>query len=194
MTPRNPRDRIPEGSSGRRSKATAGTPPAGAQPYLRALASALGRGQTETGHPPPGALRSLLQGADESLKAVAPVPEPRAARGLRVGEPPPAPLVPRVERPGLTPTRQALDRLSGAARSPGLAALEDLYPSPMALAEDVFLARCLLRDAPAVLELAAMRDFLARAVVPERLPELAMDRTVGLEQVSFATLWAEPTA
>jgi PTH1 family peptidyl-tRNA hydrolase len=62
----------------------------------------------------------------------------------------------------------------------------------MALAEDVFLARCLLRDAPAVLELAAMRDFLARAVVPERLPELAMDRTVGLEQVSFATLWAEP--
>jgi hypothetical protein len=78
------------------------------------------------------------------------------------------------------------------ARSPALGALADLYPGPMALAEDVFLARCLVRDPPAALELAAMRDFLARAVVPERLSELAMDHTVSLEQISFATLWAEP--
>jgi hypothetical protein len=111
---------------------------------------------------------------------------------MRVGEPPPTPLVQRVDRPGLAPTRHALERLTAVARSPGLAALADFYGSPMALAEDVFLARCLLRDPPAALELAAMRDFLAHAVVPERLSELAMDRTVGLEQVSFATLWAEP--
>jgi hypothetical protein len=78
------------------------------------------------------------------------------------------------------------------ARSPALSALTDLYPAPMALAEDIFLARCLLRDPPAALEVATMRDFLARAVVPERLSELAMDRTVSLEQICFATLWAEP--
>jgi hypothetical protein len=97
-----------------------------------------------------------------------------------------------IERPGLAPARHALERLMAVARSPALGPVADLYPGPMALAEDIFLARCLLRDPPAAIELAAMRDFLARAVVPERLSDLAMDRTVSLEQISFATLWAEP--
>lgn len=182
MTPRHPRDRIP-------SEAAPGV----RQPYLRALASALGRGPAEIGQPTVAALRTLLRGASEALGTVAPGAEPAAEPGAhRVAEPPPTPLVEPVERPGLVPTRHALERLTAAARSPAPGALSDLYPTPMALAEDIFLARCLQRDAPAALELAAMRDFLARAVVPERLSDLAMDRTVSLEQISSATLWAEP--
>jgi hypothetical protein len=139
------------------------------------------------------ALRSLLQSAGEALGIVAPGAEPLVEpRAHRVAEPPPALLVEPVERPGLVPARHALERLTAVARSPALGAVADLYPGPMALAEEIFLARCLVRDPPAALELAAMRDFLARTVVPKGLSELAMDHTVSLEQVSFATLWAEP--
>jgi len=197
MTPQYPRDRTSREAPPRRAEA-AGRPPVGAAPaaptpYLKALASALGRGPAETGRPIVAALRSLLRSAGEALGIVAPgagpVVEPRARR---VAEPPPAPLVEPIERPGLAPARRALERLTAVARSPALGALTDLYPAPLALAEDIFLARCLLRDPPGAVELAAMRDFLARAVAPERLSELAMDRTVSLEQISFATLWAEP--
>jgi hypothetical protein len=197
MTSRPPRDRTSREAPPGRAEA-AGRPPVGAaraapQPHLRALASALGRSPAETGRPIADALRSLLRSAGEALGIVAPSAEPPVrAPARRVAEPPPAPLVEAIERPGLVPTRRALERLTAVARSPALGALADLYPGPMALAEDVFLARCLLRDAPGALEVAAMRDFLARAVVPERLSELAMDRTVSLEQISFATLWAEP--
>ncbi len=162
------------------------------QSYLRALASALGRSPAETGRPIVDALRSLLQNAGEALGIVAPGGPPVGAPARRVAEPGPAPLVEPIERPGLAPARRALERLTAVARSPALGAVADLYPGPMPLAEDIFFARCLLRDPPAALELAAMRDFLARAVVPERLSDLAMDRTVSLEQISFATLWAEP--
>lgn len=189
MTPPHPRDRTPEGTSPSRL----GAEPAVRQPYLRALASALGHSPAEAGQPAVAALRSLLRDASEALGTVAPRTEPSAEpRTRRTEEPPPAPLVEPVERPGLAPARHALERLSAAARSPALGALADLYPTPMAVAEDVFLARCLQRDATAALELAAMRDFLSRAVVPERLSDLAMDLTVSLEQISFATLWAEP--
>jgi hypothetical protein len=200
MTPRDPHDRTsgeaPPGRAEAARRPHGETPPAALHSYLKALASALGRAPAETGRPIVAALRSLLQSAGEALGVVAPgagpLVEPRARQGGRVAEPPPAPLVEPIERPGLVPARRALERLTAVARSPALGAVADLYPAPMALAEDIFLARCLLRDPPAALELAAMRDFLARAVVPERLSELAMDRTVSLEQISFATLWAEP--
>jgi hypothetical protein len=197
MTPRRPRDRTSKEAPPVWAEA-AGRPPVGAapaalQPYLKALASALGRSPAETGRPIVDALRSLLRSAGEALGIVSPGAErPVGAPARRVAEPPPAPLVEPVERPGLAPARRTLKRLTTVARSPALSALTDLYPAPMALAEDIFLARCLLRDPPAALAVAAMRDFLARAVVPERLSELAMDRTVSLEQISFATLWAEP--
>jgi hypothetical protein len=197
MTPRDPRDSTSQEGPPGRAEAIGRPPIAGApaalQPYLRALASALGRGPAETGRPIVAALRSLLRSAGEALGIVAPGAEPPVEpRARRVAEPPPAPLVEPIERPGLVPTRRALGRLMAVARSPALGAVADLYPAPMALAEDVFLARCLLRDPSATLELAAMRDFLARTVVPERLAELAMDHTVSLEQISFVTLWAEP--
>jgi hypothetical protein len=189
MTLRHPRDGISR-------KALPGQPkrtPAAPQSYLKALASALGRSPAETGRPLVDALRSLLRSAGEALGIVAPGAEPpMQPRRARVAEPGPTPLVQPVERPGLAPAHRALERLAAVARSPVLGTVADLYPAPMALAEDVFLVRCLLRDSPAALEVAAMRDLLARSVVPERLSELAMDRTVSLEQISFATLWAEP--
>jgi hypothetical protein len=189
MTPQYPRDRTSREAPPGRAEAALAAP----QPYLKALASALGRSPAETGRPIVAALRSLLQSAGEALGIVAPGAEPVVEpQARRVAEPPPAPLVEPIERPGLAPTRRALERLTVVARSPALRAVADLYPAPLALAEDIFLARCLLRDPPAAVELAAMRDFLARAVAPERLAELAMDRTVSLEQISFATLWAEP--
>jgi len=189
MTPRDPRDRNSSEGPRARAEAAAGFP----QPYLRALASALGRGTAEIGRPAVAALRSLLGGAGEALGTVAPgAAPPGEPRARRVAEPAPAPLVEPIERPGLALARHALGRLTAAARSPAPVALADLYPTPMALAEDIFLARCLMRDPPAALELAAMRDFLSRAAVPEGLSDLAMDRTVSLEQISFATLWAEP--
>jgi hypothetical protein len=197
MTSRPPSDRTSREAPPGRAEA-AGRPPVGAalaapQPYLKALASALGRGPAETGRPLVALLRSLLRSAGEALGIVAPAAGPLVEpRARRVAEPPPAPLVEAIERPGLMPARRALERLTAVARSPALGALTDLYPAPLALAEDIFLSRCLLRDPLAALELAAMRDFLARTVVPERLSELAMDHTVSLEQISFATLWAEP--
>jgi hypothetical protein len=202
MSPRHPPNgdlgKTPPGraeASARPSARGGASRPAGAsapQSYLRALASALGRSPAETGRPVVDALRSLLQRAGESLGIVAPGGPPVGAPARRVAEPGPTPLVQPVERPGLAPARRALERLTAVARSPALGAVADLYTGPLALAEDIFFARCLLRDSPAALELAAMRDFLARAVVPERLSDLAMDRTVSLEQISSATLWAEP--
>lgn len=96
------------------------------------------------------------------------------------------------DAPGLAAMHQALKRLTSAARSPGLVALADTYATPTALADEVFLARCVQRDPDATLEVSAMRDLLSRATVPDRLSDLTMDRDLGLEQTSFATLWAEP--
>ncbi len=157
------------------------TPPRVLQPYLRALASALGGGGMDPGRPTAAALRSLVRGAKEALESVTPVAKPMSA-----------PSAKSADRPGLALTRQALKRLAAAARSAGLGSLADLYPTPTALAEDVFLVRCLQRDPAATLEVAAMRDLLSRAAAPERLSDLTMDRALGLEQTSFTTLWAEP--
>ena len=197
MTSRPPSDRssreAPPGRAEAAGRQPIGAAPAAPQPYLKALTSALGRGPAETGRPIVALLRSLLRSAGEALGIVAPGAEPPVEpRARRVAEPPPTPLVEPIERPGLTPARRGLERLMAVARSPALGAVADLYPGPMALAEDIFLARCLVRDPPVALELAAVRDFLARAMVPQRLSDLAMDHTVSLEQMSFATLWAEP--
>ncbi len=73
-----------------------------------------------------------------------------------------------------------------------LAEAQALYPEPLALAEDVLFCRCLAKDAESALELAAMRAYLEAAVVPESAGELAMDRTVTLEQLSSAALFMEP--
>ena len=126
MTPQYPRDRTSREAPPGRAEAA----PAAPQSYLRALASALGRGPAETGRPIVAALRSLLRSAGEALGIVAPGAEPPVEpRARRVAEPPPAPLVEPIERPGLAPARHALERLMAVARSPALGAVADLYPS-----------------------------------------------------------------
>ena len=67
-----------------------------------------------------------------------------------------------------------------------------LYSSPSDLAEDVYLCRALAENPNEARKAARMRRFLAEAAVPESEPELAIDRTLVLEGLSFATLVAEP--
>jgi len=67
-----------------------------------------------------------------------------------------------------------------------------LCPSPNDLAEDIYLCRALAENPNGARKAARMRRFLIEAVVPESEPELAMDRTLVLEELSFATLVAEP--
>ncbi len=144
------------------------------EPFLVALASSLAapaRPGVEAADP--GAalakLRNLLAKAESALSAC-----PAERRG---------------------PARRAIERLLTLARDDGeepLAAVETLYEGPLALAEDVFFCRCLAKDAASALELAAMRDYLAAAVVPPAAAELALDRAVTLEQLSSAVLFMEP--
>ncbi len=67
-----------------------------------------------------------------------------------------------------------------------------LYSSPSDLAEDIYLCRALAENPNEASKAARMRRFLIEAVVPESEPELAVDRTLALEELSFATLVAEP--
>jgi hypothetical protein len=66
-----------------------------------------------------------------------------------------------------------------------------LYSSPSDLAEDVYLCRALAENPNGARKAARMRRFLTEAVVPESEPELGVDRTIALEELSFATLVAE---
>jgi hypothetical protein len=67
-----------------------------------------------------------------------------------------------------------------------------LYSSPSDLAEDIYLCRALAENPDEARKAARMRCFLIEAVVPENEPELAIDRTLALEELCFATLVAEP--
>jgi hypothetical protein len=148
-----------------------------AAPLLPALASALAAPQPL----PPGPsevaqvladLSSLLEAADSALSGF-----PTDEEGQRAAE-------------------EAVDRLRlvAAGRRPQEALLtaRALYAGPLALAEDVYLARCLCRDASSALELAAMRRYLASAAAPETMAELETDRRMSLETASFATLFHAP--
>lgn len=66
------------------------------------------------------------------------------------------------------------------------------YRDPLEAMDDVFFCRCLLEDIDSALELAAMREYLEQASIPGTMDELAMDRRVTLEQLSFASLLFEP--
>ena len=93
-----------------------------------------------------------------------------------------------------TPAR-ALESLGQVARAACLAELAEtagrLYPQPSALGEDIFLCRALVERPREAKELIRLRTFLAEAIVPDSRTELAMDRTVAQEQLSFAVLVAE---
>lgn len=73
----------------------------------------------------------------------------------------------------------------------------DLLPvSPVQVADDVFALRAHLANPDAAKGLLAMRRFLADAVVPEHdrhYADLALDRAVTREQLSFGALLADPS-
>ena len=66
------------------------------------------------------------------------------------------------------------------------------YSSPAELADAVYLCRALARNPREAEELSVMRHFMEEAVVPEERRDLAWDRALALEQISFAALVAEP--
>ena len=88
------------------------------------------------------------------------------------------------------------DRLTRLAKADTTTAFADeaaqLYASLVDLAEDVYLCRALVDSPRDAVELARMRSYLRDAVVPETAgAELALDRTLAAEQLSFAVLVAE---
>ena len=73
-----------------------------------------------------------------------------------------------------------------------LASAERIYPDKRTLMEEVYMLRAFRQSPLEASELLSMRRFLQRAVLPADGTELAMDRTVVLEQMTFATLAVEP--
>ncbi|MGA2285985.1 MAG: hypothetical protein ABSG55_06925 [Dehalococcoidia bacterium] len=66
------------------------------------------------------------------------------------------------------------------------------FEEPASFSEAVFALRCLTREPDRTAELAEMRAYLAAMVVPESASDLAMDRRVTLEQLTYAALFMEP--
>ena len=93
------------------------------------------------------------------------------------------------------PVARALENLGRVAQAASLAEMAEtarrLYPEPSALGEDVFLSRALMERPREARELIQMRTFMAEAVVPDSRTDLAIDRSVAQEQLSFAVLVAE---
>jgi hypothetical protein len=146
-----------------------------AEPYLHALAVAL----AAPADPAPGGLAELLPALGQAVAA---------AREKMSGF---QDLL--ADLPEMASTLEDVASLSEAATTATFAETTSrLYPSPSDLAEDVYLCRALVENPKGARKAARMRRFLMEAVVPESEPELAIDRTLALEELSFATLVAEP--
>ncbi len=91
---------------------------------------------------------------------------------------------------------ETLARLSELASAAGteefLACAERIYPSVQALMEEIYLLRAFRQSPQEASELLSMRRFLEQAVVPDDEAELGLDRSLALEQLTFATLAVEP--
>jgi hypothetical protein len=146
------------------------------QPYLHSLAVALAAPAEAA---PNGGLAALLPALDQAL-AEARKKAPRFQDLL-------------ADMPRMTSTLESLASLSEATTTATFAETAcRLYPSPGDLAEDVYLCRALAENPNEASKAARMRRFLIEAVVPDSEPDLAIDRALALEELSFATLVAEP--
>jgi len=147
-----------------------------AQPYLHALAVALAAPADAA---PDAGLADLLPALGQAL----------AAAREKV------PCFPDLlaDMPRMASALESLASLSEATTTATYAETAcRLYSSPSDLAEDVHLCRALVENPDEARKAARMRCFLIEAVVPESEPELAIDRTLALEELSFAALVAEP--
>ena len=90
----------------------------------------------------------------------------------------------------------ALARLSelvfAADREQFLACAERVYPNKQALMEDIYTLRAFRQSPEDAGEMVAIRRFLEQAIVPTEEADLALDRSLVVEQLTFATLCAEP--
>lgn len=97
---------------------------------------------------------------------------------------------------GAAEAKAALERLSqlasAADTSRFLAGAERLYLNKQALMEDVYLLRAFRQTPEEASDLLALRRFLLRAVVPADEAELMLDRSLMMEQLTFAALAVEP--
>ena len=91
---------------------------------------------------------------------------------------------------------EALDRLAEVVSAEGaeqlLSAVGRTYPAEGKLVEDVFTLRALSERPEAARELFLSRRFLQLAAVPAGEADLAMDRSLVLEQLNAAALVTEP--
>jgi len=69
---------------------------------------------------------------------------------------------------------------------------ERLYPARQALSQDIYVLRAFARSPKQAWELLSIRRFLTRAAVPAEEADLALDRSLLLEQLTFAALATEP--
>jgi hypothetical protein len=147
-----------------------------AEPYIHSLAVAL----AAPADPAPGArLAELLPALGQAVAA---------AREKMSGF---QDLL--TDMPRMASALESLASLSEVATTATFAEIAcRLYSSPSDLAEDVYLCRALVENPNGTTKAARMRRFLIEAVVPESEPELCVDRTIALEELSFATLVAEP--
>ena len=142
---------------------------AAAADYLCAIAMAM----SAPGAANPATLERLseLQGLIETVS------------GAAKGEPPPE----------LDAAASRLSQLASAGDAETLLlCAERLYPARQALTEDIYILRAFDRSPERAGELLAIRRFLARAAVPPEDADLALDRSLLLEQLTFAALATEP--
>jgi hypothetical protein len=146
------------------------------QPYLHSLAVALAAPADPA---PNGRLAELLAALEQALAEA----REKASRFQDL----------LADMPQMARALESLASLSEATSTATFAETAcRLCPSPNDLAEDIYLCRALAENPNGARKAARMRRFLIEAVVPESEPELAMDRTLVLEELSFATLVAEP--
>ncbi len=92
--------------------------------------------------------------------------------------------------------KEALTRLSQLAsctdRDHFITCAEQVYPDKRALMEDIYMLRAFAQSPQEANELLSMQRFLQQAVVPTEEADLALDRSLALEQLTFVALAAEP--
>ena len=92
--------------------------------------------------------------------------------------------------------KDALTRLSQLAscadREHFINCAEQTYADRRALMEDIYMLRAFVQSPQEANELLAMQRFLQQAVVPAEEADLALDRSLAVEQLPFAILAAEP--
>jgi len=95
--------------------------------------------------------------------------------------------------PELGDAASRLSQLSSAGDAETLLlCAERLYPVRPALSEDIYILRAFGRSPQQASELLTVRRFLTRAAVPPEEADLALDRSLLLEQLTFAALATEP--